>query len=333
MTVRPRLRRRVARAQHRPLPGLRLGLDAGGTATRAVLIDEDGAVLGRAGAGGGNPGPHGPALAVTEISRAITAALSVAGASPHHVGACTIALSGYRGLGSDQARQEFARRCRAAAGLTVPVLLVHDAVAAFASAQSGLRGGSVLIAGTGAVACRISADEVVATAGGLGWLLGDEGSGHWLGREAAKAAHWQLTARGAAGLGVLARAVLAEAAPRTENPDALLAALYARPPATLSLLAPLVSHAAEAGDPVARLITRNAAEHLTELVIEVRESDEADENSAPVVLAGSVLTTPGPIRTAVTELLARRLGAAPILAAADAALAAARLAGKHRETG
>lgn len=45
----------------------------------------------------------------------------------------------------------------------------------------------MVIAGTGSVAARIEDHRLVASAGGHGWLLGDEGSAFWLGREAVRA--------------------------------------------------------------------------------------------------------------------------------------------------
>src|SRR5207302_3900726 len=64
--------------------------------------------------------------------------------------------------------------------------VVHDARLVLAAA--GLEAGVVLIAGTGSVAWGLSPDGTEARAGGWGHLLGDDGSGYWVVREAARRA-------------------------------------------------------------------------------------------------------------------------------------------------
>ncbi len=65
--------------------------------------------------------------------------------------------------------------------------MVGDAVTAFA-AGTPEPSGAVLIAGTGAVAALIDGHEIMRAADGLGWLLGDVGSGRWMGLQAVRAA-------------------------------------------------------------------------------------------------------------------------------------------------
>jgi N-acetylglucosamine kinase-like BadF-type ATPase len=74
------------------------------------------------------------------------------------------------------------------------------------------------------------------------------------------------------------------------------------------------------GDPAALEIVATAARLLCQTVAEVRTAQE----SSPIVLAGSVLTSEGPVCSAVRE----RLGASTVLAG-DAAGAAAWLAGRE----
>src|SRR5437879_7072469 len=64
------------------------------------------------------------------------------------------------------------------------VTVVHDARLVLAAA--GLDSGVALIAGTGSVAFGRDPGGREARAGGWGWLLGDEGSGAWIVREAAR---------------------------------------------------------------------------------------------------------------------------------------------------
>ncbi|WP_371515918.1 N-acetylglucosamine kinase [Kitasatospora sp. NBC_01300] len=263
---------------------LHLGVDAGGSHTRAVLLDAAGAVRGRGESPGANPAGEGPEPALDRLAAAVTAALD--GRDPGRIAACLVGLAGYRALPDPDA---FAERCRAALGLRHPVRLVPDTVPALASGGVTDGHGTVLIAGTGAICVRLAGARTLARTGGLGWLLGDEGGGFWLGREALRHAH----ADPAGPLGTTVRAHCA-----ADSPDALLQWAYAGPPRRLATLAPLVSRLAAQGDPAARAIADTAADHLAALA---RATAAATE---PLVLTGSVATAPGPIRERLHHLLA-----------------------------
>lgn len=89
-------------------------------------------------------------------------------------------------------------------------------------------------------------------------------------------------------------------------------------PLALAELAPLVSEAAADGDPVALEIVNEAAIRLVRTVMEVHVS------GLPIVLAGSVLTTEGPVQQAVLALLREET----VSIAGDGAGAAAWLAAR-----
>ncbi|MFI6151682.1 N-acetylglucosamine kinase [Kitasatospora sp. NPDC051170] len=281
---------------------LHLGIDAGGSRTRAVLLDASGAPAGRAGGPGANPAGTGPDEALARLAATVSAALN--GRPPGLIAACLIGLAGHRALPDPAA---FAARLRRALGLDGPVLLVPDAVPALACGTDR-REGSVLIAGTGAICVRVSGLRAVTTTGGLGWLLGDEGSGLWIGREAIRHAH-------AAPDDPLGRTVHAHCGAAT--PDDLVRWAYAGPPRRLAELAAPVCRLAATGDQAAHSITDAAADHLAALARATARPGE------PLVLGGSVATSPGPVLTRLHHLLA---DLAPLLPRTDAATAAARLA-------
>ncbi|WP_327251036.1 N-acetylglucosamine kinase [Streptomyces sp. NBC_01244] len=293
--------------------GIKLGLDVGGTTTRAVALDEYGRLLGRGTAPGGNPASHGTATALARLADAVRQALG--GADPGLVSRCLIGLSGYRALGDRTARDAFATDAGRAFGLHpgTPVLLTSDAVIAFAAGTSS-PSGTVLIAGTGSIACRVERGVVTRTSGGLGWLLGDEGGGHWLGREAVRRALAAL--RGGASTGPLVAAVLARSG--CHDHDSLIRWAYQGSPQHLAALAPLLAPAAEQGDPAALGAIELAVRHLRDIT---RDANQGHLDG-PVVLAGSVATSPGPLRDLLTQSLTRA-GAAAVLLAHDPALAAA----------
>ncbi|PRX19488.1 N-acetylglucosamine kinase-like BadF-type ATPase [Actinoplanes italicus] len=280
-----------------------VGVDAGGTASRAVVATVNGQVTGRGRAGPGNPFAAGPAAA-----RAIADALrqALAGHDPAAVAGGVLGLAG-TGACLDPAITAALGEAWAAAGLTCPYEIVGDAVTAFA-AGTGEPSGAVLIAGTGAVAAEIKDHAIVRTADGLGWLLGDEGSGHWLGMRALRSAVHTWPSPFAARI-----ATRTGAADR----DRLISWAQGLPHARIAALAPVVCEAARAGDPHARTIVAEAVGHLTATL-------DAVAGSGPIVLAGSLLTAATPIRDGVRSALQER-GITP-LTSGDPSIAAAWLA-------
>jgi glucosamine kinase len=274
-----------------PGSGFVVGVDAGGSSTRALAVAGDGTVLGRGGAGGANPNSHPAERAATRIGEAITAAVTAAGRETRAANACVIGMAGSSKLTDPTVAALFDGTWRRL-GLS-RVLVLSDAEVAFASATSA-PDGTVLVAGTGSIAGRIRHHRMVATSGGYGWLLGDEGSAFWLGREAVRRALDELS--GGKELGALARAVLAEAGvdpgDRLQAWRGLITIANGEPPVRLARFAPLAT-AAPDGTP----IVERAATLLVEMAVATR--DQGD--STPVVLCGSVLG--GPVGSAVREKL------------------------------
>ncbi|MFC9508130.1 N-acetylglucosamine kinase [Streptomyces sp. NPDC057002] len=178
-----------------------VGLDAGGTRTRAVLAAAaDGRPLGEGSAGPGN------ALTVPVPQLTEQLAEAVGQAVPESVRARVVAVAGGFAGATDAAADEPGRR-NALAALTAalrrlgidagPPVIGSDIEAAFASAPGAPADGLALVAGTGAVAMRITGRRGTATVDGDGWLLGDDGSGFWIGRAAVRAALRMADGRGA----------------------------------------------------------------------------------------------------------------------------------------
>ncbi|NUO59926.1 MAG: ATPase [Hamadaea sp.] len=279
---------------------LMVGVDAGGTGTRAVVATVDGVVLGRGQAGPGNPLRH--PCAPVAFEQAVGAAL--AGHDVSRVVAVGLGVAGITGLRLGDYSGSLARL-----GLACSFSAYADAVTAFAAGTASDQG-IVLIAGTGAIAARVRDRQVTATADGLGWLLGDRGSGVWLGLAAVRsiAVHWPDTP--------FAAAVASHAG--VETVDELLAWGNRTTPDQYAALAPVVCSHALAGDPLAQSLVDSAATEL------LRTLDDLGPPDGPVVLAGGLLTARTPVSAALTRALARRSVSHSV--AGDPALAAARLA-------
>ncbi|MEW2384759.1 BadF/BadG/BcrA/BcrD ATPase family protein [Micromonospora sp. NPDC047707] len=303
-----------------------VGLDVGGTSTRATAVTLDGERLGTGRAGGGNPTSHGAEAAARELRAALRAALS--GVDPARVRAGVVGLAGAARLLADPDGRAAFDRAWHDAGLRCPYAVHGDALVAYASGTAA-PDGTILIAGTGAIAARVRDLRLDRVADGHGWLLGDAGSGFWLGREAVRGVLADLdrgTAPGPLGAAVL-RDLLgsAEVAPRSRDTvDTLIQAVTRRPPVELARLAPLVTTAAVDGEPVARRLLDEAALHLAESTARIRPAGER----TPIVLGGGLLTGGTPLAATVRAEVRRRWPDAPVHPAGDGAAAAAWLAAR-----
>jgi len=296
---------------------LYLGVDAGGTRTRAAVLDEAGHLVGSAEGGAGNPISHPWDAAVDALAGTVVAALGPVAAAD--VVGAVIGLAGF-GCASDGG---MAAAVADRAGLRRPPLLVGDTVVAYA-AGTGEPDGCVLVAGTGTTAARIVGWNQTESVDGHGWLLGDTGSAFWLGRAAVQAALGAAEGRRVptALLATVTAALLPDGLPAgVDIREALILAAHADPPIALARLAPLVAAAATAGDAVAGRIVDAAVTGLVGSIAALRP----DSERTPLVVAGAVASGDGPVGVTLREELDRRWPEC-VLRAGDGATAAARLA-------
>ncbi len=150
-----------------------IGLDIGGTKTRGVRF-EDGVAVADETAGSSN---------VQNVSRE-EAALNLADLFARiGSGPVSQVYAGAGGIDTDDDAAALAALIEPhVPGATVTV--VHDSRLLLAA--GGASTGVAVIAGTGSAAWGRNAAGDEARAGGWGYLLGDEGSGYWLGREAVR---------------------------------------------------------------------------------------------------------------------------------------------------
>jgi N-acetylglucosamine kinase-like BadF-type ATPase len=274
---------------------LALGGDLGGTSTRIVVVGPDGREHGRGITGGGNPTTD-PAGAAAAFGDALRAALS--GVDGARVKASVVGVAGGSALRTPAVATHF-DRVWTEAGLTCEPGYVPDLEVAFAGGTPA-SDGAVLVAGTGAAAGSLTDNRLTRTADGHGWLLGDDGSGFWLGREAVRAALRTLDAGEQPG--VLVESVLRElGADQTERRrDRVIQEVNSRPGVRLSALAPLVTAAYRTGDPQAQSIVQRAAAALLATLGLIRDRSE----NTPIVLAGSLAGDASPVGAELRALLA-----------------------------
>jgi glucosamine kinase len=333
-----------------------LGLDIGGTWTRTLLATTAGRRLAEGRAPGANPSAHGTAVAAERVAGAL--AQTLRDVEPAQVTGCVVGLAGASQYVADPSVARAFEQVWRDAGLVCPVRVTTDVAVAFA-AGTAQPSGSLLLCGTGAVAARVQDREPVRLHGGYGWLLGDDGSGFWIGRQAVREALSVLD--GQTPRSPLADLVLgnyfngsaADLAPHIpaepdagnpailDGPDAavpvdnpaptspasrpaaaLIREVNRRPAISLADLAPLVMRAHAAGDPAALAIVAQAAD----LLVRTFEQSRSGPPDAPIVLAGGVLVAASPVRDLVVAKLRAGWPRAEIRLALDGAAAAAWLA-------
>lgn len=158
-----------------------LGIDGGGTRTRAIITDGKGEVLGEGVAGPSNPLRVGITGAVSAVREATDKACAAAAIQRSDIASAVIGLAGVKAAGV-RSRMREALGVLGVASLEV----VTDAEIALFGATGG-KPGVVVIAGTGSVCYGMNAKNQRAYAGGWGPMAGDEGSGAWIARRALQA--------------------------------------------------------------------------------------------------------------------------------------------------
>jgi len=277
-----------------------IGIDAGGTKTVCQLADVDGAVLGEARGPGAGLHVMADAAVARTLGEVIGRVIRSADVQPS---AICIGMAGVDRPGEPERVASIVKGILPAAR----ALVVSDALIALEAGAPGSPG-VVLIAGTGSMAFGRDAQGHAARAGGWGYVLSDEGSGYWMGREALRA-----VVRAADGRGpVTALTPLVLAHWNAEHPRDLVEKVYGGDPkpATIAALASLVETAADEGDETARAIISRGAWELSTAAVSVH--GRLGFTDAPVVLAGNLFRVMPALRIGVAEHLRARLPAADV---------------------
>jgi N-acetylglucosamine kinase-like BadF-type ATPase len=253
-----------------------VGVDAGGTMTRAAVA-VDGAIVRSADGPGANASVVGVDDAADTILRTIRRALDRDRPAAIAIGAAGAGRASVARVLEDLVAQAYSE--------TRVVVADDTSIALRGAVPSGP--GVVVIAGTGSCAYAENGERRVRV-GGLGYLAGDDGSAFAIGMAAVRAYGRVLDGRGRADetTDLVARTL---AAP---DRDAYLAALYDRPlvPATIAALAPSIVAFAGKGDRVAAKIVQTASADLGDLVKAAAVQAGLHEASPAVALAGGLFT-------------------------------------------
>lgn len=292
-----------------------VGVDGGGSRTRALVLDPEGRELARVEGPPAPVDPRFPERAAAVVEELVREAVRAAGGDLP-AGAL---WAGLAGAGRETARAAV-EQALARGGVADRVTVGTDVEAAFHDAFSG-SAGVLLLAGTGSMAWGRGEDGREARVGGWGSILGDEGSGYAMGVEALRR-----VVRLEDGRGLqtgLRGAVLAALA--LESVDELVAWTQGASRREVAALVPLVAAAARGGDAVAGEILVRAVEELESHILALLTTLGPWSAMPRVALAGGLLDPGGPLRKGMEAVLSTHpveLRTEPV----DPVMGAARLA-------
>jgi N-acetylglucosamine kinase len=229
-----------------------IGIDAGGTKTVCLLADNQGAIISRAQGAGANLQSLGELQVEKVVHEVMDQAIGDRDIVPAII---CIGIAGVDRPDDHAIVRGIMRRI----GFKARIVIVNDALIALEAGVPG-QPGIVVISGTGSIAYGRNAAGEAARSGGWGYVLGDEGSGYWIGRAALRAVLRAADHRGPTT--VLTPMLLEHFA--VPQPQALLHQVYHQnlKPAAISALAACVQRAILEGDEAALAILRGAANEL-----------------------------------------------------------------------
>jgi N-acetylglucosamine kinase-like BadF-type ATPase len=276
-----------------------LGIDGGATKTLAAVLDLERRQLHLGHAGPSNEDAVGPRLAVKALLDAADEALARAGISQEQLDGAVLAVAGTDTRSIARSLTELRPE---------EWVVVNDVVGAWATATNALPGLGV-ISGTGSNVFGVGPQGRCWRAGGWGHLLGDEGSGYWLGAESIRAALHDRDASGPA-------TSLSEAALRffsAPSIEALAASVYTTPltKGEVAAFAVETARAAAAGDEVARgLFERGARELGAQAAAVIRRTGL--DGPFPIGLIGSAFKAGAVFTEPLCEVVAQVAPAARV---------------------
>ncbi len=254
-----------------------LGIDGGGSKTSCVIGDEN-SVLGTGMSAGSNVVRVGETQARKSLGIAVRAACAEAKIIPAQIKKTCVGIAG-------GARPEIANVVRRLLLELIggEIEIVGDQVIAM-EAGFGSGPGVIVIAGTGSIAYGRNTEGTLARAGGWGFAISDEGSGHWIGRAAVAASLRTYDQAGHESTSPLLEGIMKFWG--VTLVEQLVVMANSAP--DFSALLPTVLFATEAGDHVASNVLTQAGLDLAGLAGIVIDRIFGKDESVPVAVSGGV---------------------------------------------
>ena len=254
------------------------GIDAGGTKTVCLLADGEGRVVSQVRGEGANLQAVGELKVEKVLHELMDQAIGDRDIVP---AAICLGIAGVDRPNDAAIVRGIMKRI----GFKARIVIVNDALIALETGAPGLPG-IVIISGTGSIAYGRNAAGEAARSGGWGYVLGDEGSGYWIGRAALRAVLRAADQRGPETM--LAPMLLDHFG--VSQPQMLLHEVYHHnlSPAAIGALASCVQRAFTAGDQAAVGILRGAANELEGAALSVARRLGLIDQSFAYILSGGI---------------------------------------------
>jgi glucosamine kinase len=293
-----------------------IGIDIGGTSTRAVVVGRNGVAGPISRSPGANPSTRTTAELTDATRSAVHSALQ--GFASETLRALTVRAVAIGLAGLDPTRH---RELEALLGPAVNIdpdnaptvrpILRTDAEIMYA-AGSELPSGIVLIAGTGAIAARVVSWRETRSIDGHGWRLGDLGSGYWIGAGVLRRVLNDLDGRDTpTAMTPLALKRLALAPLPDADASALRWAIVrttmAMHPSDIAALSDVAVEAHADADPAAVKLISAAADELVRTVLALQPIP-----GEPIILGGGMFAAGPLLDTVVYQLEQHALVATPL---------------------
>lgn len=293
-----------------------IGVDGGGTWTRAVVVDQDGHELGRGETEGAVVTTHEPEAAAEAVRQAVDRALVNTNLSAPG----DILWAGLSGAGNDEARTAI-EDALVKSHVAEKIVVSTDVEVAFHDAF-GFGPGIMLVAGTGSIAWARRPDGTVVRVGGWGQHIGDEGSGYQIGMDALRCI--TRAEDGRAGPTALRGTILRHLG--LEDVQGLVGWIGIASKREIAALVPLITQAAAQDDPASKGILELAIQGCRRHLEAIFEISGPWVDQPPVVaLWGGLLRSGGPLHDEILRVVGD-YGLEILVRDPDPALGAARLA-------
>ncbi len=278
-------------------------MDGGGTKTHAIIADDDGKILKMHFGGPSNFQIIGVEKASETIFSLIEMCCGSVGCALEDIETVVCGLTGAGRIGDQQRMADGLKDHAVSKNVKLKKIIIEsDARIALEGAFKG-GPGIILIAGTGSIAFGKDRKGVIHRVGGWGRVLGDEGSGYFLGRSGLTAVTRHIDGRGEK---TKLRAMIAKEF-ELKDQTAIINAVY-KNNFDVASVAPLVLKAAEKKDPVCLLIVEKSVKDLAEhigVAAKKISSSSAKKAKVRVSLIGGLISND----TLISRLLRKHISA------------------------